>query len=144
MTSGRDGKLSRCHSLWDRIFDRCADDPKTSVHRCWGISLIFVILYCIFSVVEGVCFVLCHVCLWISMDSLFLTTKCFNNKNSGQYQTVRGRVDGPLANCHLDGDFAFDDWCYWNIYTQTIRHLFCNWLLAGHSLDCCQPKFDPL
>jgi hypothetical protein len=37
----------------DRIFSSCADDPKGSVHRTWGISLIFVVFFFVLSIVES-------------------------------------------------------------------------------------------
>lgn len=39
--------------ILDRVFSSCDDDPKGSVHRAWGVSLIFVVLYFIVSVMES-------------------------------------------------------------------------------------------
>jgi len=35
-----------------KFFSSCADDPKGSVHRAWGLSLIFLVLYFIVAVIE--------------------------------------------------------------------------------------------
>ena len=48
-----DSWASRANGILDRVFGSCADDPKGSVHRAWGISLIFVLLYFILSIVES-------------------------------------------------------------------------------------------
>ena len=37
----------------DRLFFSCAADPVASVHRAWGISLIFILLYFCLSVTES-------------------------------------------------------------------------------------------
>mmetsp|Transcript_18866 Transcript_18866/g.27907 ORF Transcript_18866/g.27907 Transcript_18866/m.27907 type:complete len:208 (-) Transcript_18866:92-715(-) len=39
-------------SVMSRVFSSCSDDPKGSVHRAWGVSLIFLVLYFILSIVE--------------------------------------------------------------------------------------------
>mmetsp|Transcript_31397 Transcript_31397/g.47465 ORF Transcript_31397/g.47465 Transcript_31397/m.47465 type:complete len:199 (-) Transcript_31397:41-637(-) len=38
--------------VMSRVFSSCSDDPKGSVHRAWGVSLIFLVLYFIMSIVE--------------------------------------------------------------------------------------------
>lgn len=40
-------------SVMSRVFSSCSDDPKGSVHRAWGVSLIFLVLYFILSIVES-------------------------------------------------------------------------------------------
>jgi hypothetical protein len=40
-------------SLLDRLFSSCAGDPKGSVHRAWGLSLLFILGYFIMSIVES-------------------------------------------------------------------------------------------
>ena len=37
----------------NKLFTSCSEDPKGSVHRAWGISLLFVVLYFILSVIES-------------------------------------------------------------------------------------------
>uniref|UniRef100_A0A7S1CYB0 Uncharacterized protein n=1 Tax=Cyclophora tenuis TaxID=216820 RepID=A0A7S1CYB0_CYCTE len=39
-------------SLVDRLFSNFADDPKGSVHRAWGLCLLFLILQIIVAVIE--------------------------------------------------------------------------------------------
>lgn len=41
------------NGLLGRVFHSCADDPRGSVHRAWGVSLIFVILYFVISIIES-------------------------------------------------------------------------------------------
>jgi len=43
----------RATGILDRMFGSCADDPAGSIHRAWGISLIFVLLYFCLSIVES-------------------------------------------------------------------------------------------
>jgi hypothetical protein len=40
-------------SLLSKLFTSCADDPKGSVHRAWGVSLIFLVLYFVMAVIES-------------------------------------------------------------------------------------------
>jgi len=40
------------HGL-SKLFASCAGDPRGSVHRAWGVSLIFVILYFVLAIVES-------------------------------------------------------------------------------------------
>jgi hypothetical protein len=35
------------------MFTSCSPDPRGSVHRAWGISLLFVVLYFILSIFES-------------------------------------------------------------------------------------------
>jgi hypothetical protein len=43
----------RANRVLEKVFGSCADDPKGSVHRAWGISLIFVLVYFILSIFES-------------------------------------------------------------------------------------------
>lgn len=36
-----------------KLFASCAPDPRGSVHRAWGISLLFVVLYFVLAVIES-------------------------------------------------------------------------------------------
>lgn len=36
-----------------KIFSSCQDDPKGSVHRAWGMSLIFILLLFVMSFLES-------------------------------------------------------------------------------------------
>lgn len=42
------------NGILKKMFASCAPDPRGSVHRAWGISLLFVVLYSILSVIEMV------------------------------------------------------------------------------------------
>ena len=46
-------EASRDAPLMNRLFSSCAEDPKGSVHRAWGISLIFLVFYFVISVIES-------------------------------------------------------------------------------------------
>lgn len=35
-----------------KLFNSCASDPRGSVHRAWGISLLFVVLYFCLAIIE--------------------------------------------------------------------------------------------
>jgi len=56
---------TRANGLLSKLFVSCSSDPRGSVHRAWGVSLIFVILYFVVSVFESKCrggmLVLCFV-----------------------------------------------------------------------------------
>mmetsp|Transcript_38443 Transcript_38443/g.43890 ORF Transcript_38443/g.43890 Transcript_38443/m.43890 type:complete len:238 (+) Transcript_38443:545-1258(+) len=39
-------------TVMSRLFVSCSDDPKSSVHRAWGVSLLFLVLYFIVSIIE--------------------------------------------------------------------------------------------
>ena len=41
--------------LLGRMFGSCASDPKGSVHRAWGISLLFVVVYFVVAIIESEC-----------------------------------------------------------------------------------------
>ena len=41
------------NGLLDRLFRSCSADPRGSVHRAWGISLLFVVLYFALAIVES-------------------------------------------------------------------------------------------
>jgi hypothetical protein len=43
----------RANGVLDKVFGSCADDPKGSVHRAWGVSLLFVLFYFAISIVES-------------------------------------------------------------------------------------------
>ena len=45
--------MSAANGVLSKLFASCADDPKGSVHRAWGLSLLFVVLFFVVSVVES-------------------------------------------------------------------------------------------
>lgn len=55
--SAAEGPVPKGMNLFKRIltkmFTSCASDPKGSVHRAWGISLIFVVFYFVVSIIES-------------------------------------------------------------------------------------------
>ncbi len=45
--------MSAADGVLTKVFTSCAADPRGSVHRAWGVSLIFIIVYFSLSIVEG-------------------------------------------------------------------------------------------
>lgn len=45
--------MSAFKRILGKVFSSCASDPKGSVHRAWGISLLFVVLYFAMAIVES-------------------------------------------------------------------------------------------
>ena len=41
------------NGILHKMFASCAPDPRGSVHRAWGISLLFVVLYFSLSIFES-------------------------------------------------------------------------------------------
>lgn len=39
--------------LMGKMFGACSSDPRGSVHRAWGISLLFVVFYFVLAVIES-------------------------------------------------------------------------------------------
>lgn len=48
-----DRGVSSANGLLARVFSSCDADPKGSVHRAWGISLIFIVLYFVMAIIES-------------------------------------------------------------------------------------------
>jgi hypothetical protein len=79
-----DRGMTAANGLLSKVFSSCAEDPRGSVHRAWGISLIFIILYFIVSVIESkfsfACVRVCldrtfrFVCHPVSIKSLLFTS----------------------------------------------------------------------
>ncbi|KAL7577838.1 hypothetical protein ACA910_010585 [Epithemia clementina (nom. ined.)] len=42
------------NSILTRVFQSCSDDPKSSIHRAWGLTLILLVIFFIMSVIEMV------------------------------------------------------------------------------------------
>mmetsp|Transcript_8149 Transcript_8149/g.22611 ORF Transcript_8149/g.22611 Transcript_8149/m.22611 type:complete len:202 (+) Transcript_8149:159-764(+) len=38
--------------ILNRVFESCSDDPKSSIHRAWGLTLIFLVIFFIISIIE--------------------------------------------------------------------------------------------
>mmetsp|Transcript_14159 Transcript_14159/g.18456 ORF Transcript_14159/g.18456 Transcript_14159/m.18456 type:complete len:209 (+) Transcript_14159:135-761(+) len=38
--------------ILNRVFDSCSDNPKASIHRAWGLTLLFLLFFFILSIVE--------------------------------------------------------------------------------------------
>jgi hypothetical protein len=54
MSSSDEGSVAAwANRILERVFSSCADDPKGSVHRAWGVSLVFVLAYFILSIFES-------------------------------------------------------------------------------------------
>ena len=41
------------HGILSKMFSSCAEDPQGSVHRAWGITLLFIVIFFIMAFVEG-------------------------------------------------------------------------------------------
>ena len=41
------------HGILSKMFSSCAEDPQGSVHRAWGITLLFIVMFMIMAFVEG-------------------------------------------------------------------------------------------
>jgi hypothetical protein len=41
------------NSILNKLFSSCSPDPRGSVHRAWGISLLFVVMYFALSIFES-------------------------------------------------------------------------------------------
>ena len=54
-SSSGDGNdlATRANHILDKVFRSCADDPKASVHRAWGVSLLFFLIFAVLSVFES-------------------------------------------------------------------------------------------
>ena len=69
------------NNILNKLFSSCAPDPRGSVHRAWGISLLFVVMYFALSIFESKfkCYVYVYVTLlWtdctVNDDSVVLST----------------------------------------------------------------------
>lgn len=49
---GIDAPADRTNGILHKVFSSCAPDPRGSVHRAWGISLLFVVVYFSLSIFE--------------------------------------------------------------------------------------------
>ena len=69
--------------ILDKMFRSCAPDPRGSVHRAWGISLLFVVVYFALSIFESklVSFDVCKRLLWFRGIQL---CACDDSRCSGQ------------------------------------------------------------
>jgi hypothetical protein len=45
--------MSAIKRVLGRLFGSCASDPKGSVHRAWGISLLFLVIYFAVAIIES-------------------------------------------------------------------------------------------
>ena len=48
-----DAPTEKKNGILNKLFSSCAPDPRGSVHRAWGISLLFVVLYFSLSIYES-------------------------------------------------------------------------------------------
>jgi hypothetical protein len=71
---------SRGESILSKVFASCAGDPKGSVHRAWGVSLIFLVIYFILSIFESTyyyCIIVYSICDFYHDASTHVTTFVF-------------------------------------------------------------------
>ena len=50
---GQDPHVTAAQGMLGKLFMSCQKDPRGSVHRAWGISLLFVVLYFVVAVIES-------------------------------------------------------------------------------------------
>jgi hypothetical protein len=48
-----DKSYAAANGCLSHVFSSCSDDPRGSIHRAWGVSLLFILAYFIVSVVES-------------------------------------------------------------------------------------------
>jgi hypothetical protein len=53
MATEIEGTSSPGKGILSELFSSCSSDPRGSVHRVWGISLLFVVLYFIVAIFES-------------------------------------------------------------------------------------------
>jgi hypothetical protein len=53
MATEIEGTSSPGQGILSKLFSSCSSDPRGSVHRVWGISLLFVVLYFIVAIFES-------------------------------------------------------------------------------------------
>ena len=49
----RESSNPPARGLMGRMFSSCHSDPRGSVHRAWGISLLFVVMYFVLAIIES-------------------------------------------------------------------------------------------
>ena len=51
-------------NLMTRVFGSCSDDPKGSVHRAWGLTLIFLVIFFVVAAFESTYQAVVNARLW--------------------------------------------------------------------------------
>lgn len=130
--------------LMGKIFKACSSDPRGSVHRAWGISLLFVVFYFVLAVIEsklasrsslaycnllGVTFRTLEIiaCLSLSfMLMILLLLLFFSDKSS-----IKWRFH-CIGNCfHLDRVCPLDAGDLGDVCLETLPHILFHWVLIG-------------
>ena len=57
------------NSILNRVFQSCADDPESSIHRAWGLTLIFLLVFFIVTVIESKLFLFGRSMLFFSLSN---------------------------------------------------------------------------
>lgn len=121
-------------SLLSRVFDSCSDDPKGSVHRAWGVSLIFLVVYFVLAIVESKFECCSSAGLRSSLARCFPTMLDYPTLDSppalppsppsiSAESTVQGRLSSLGYWRYLDRNLASHSSRPWYLCTQTIPHL---------------------
>jgi hypothetical protein len=50
-----DRSYAAANGCLSRLFSSCSGDPRGSIHRAWGVSLLFILAFFVLSVVESKC-----------------------------------------------------------------------------------------
>ena len=134
----------RASGLLDQTFGSCADDPVASVHRAWGISLIFILLYFCLSVMESELIASNRISLQIDMTKfqLIMPRSSYLLSLAHSVKSQAGsRFQSSIDCSSVDGNCAFADCGAWYFYLETISHNLCHWVFPRCGADSRQSKF---
>lgn len=148
---------SRKTGILGKLFGSCASDPRGSVHRAWGISLLFVVVYFALAVVESECWLQATpniFCLIFHQQCRnFVIAILYSNRmacylflnqplwHSDQFEHKWWISCSDSGIC-LDGHSTFGIGCFGNLCTETIPHKFFRWLSIGCFGSTGQPESD--
>jgi hypothetical protein len=125
-----------------KVFSSCSSDPRGSVHRAWGISLLFVVLYFVLAVIESESVEsLLDVCVLEEMSLIVSHMHAAFSFSSGQLATRRW-IRGASRCFNLDRSCTFGIGRPWNFCLETIPDILFGRLFVGCSSGPGKPKFD--
>ena len=158
----------RANGLLDRLFGSCAEDAVGSVHRAWGLSLIFVLLFFCLSVVESeymsVSFIVAWLAIWLDLRfGCGCDCDCDNNSLISHFlhKITHHYISTVLLRCQHNNSakFATRRWFEssfnysimdWNrpsaarrvgdLHSETLPDVLRRRLSAGSLADISQPK----
>jgi len=118
---------SSASNILDRVFSSCAKDPKGSIHRAWGISLIFVIIFFVIAVFESE-----------SPEMLLAYSHVFSSHKPAHEWWGQG-----FSNCgYLDRHCSRRPWRSGNVRLEAIPHIFQRRFLSRGPGYPCESKSD--